>query len=88
MTEFWAATTNQGKLREFQTLLDPLQINLKSCRDLPTYNSPEETGSTFIENSRIKAKYMAAMLPDQWVFAEDSGIEVDGLDGSLGIHGI
>lgn len=81
------ATTNTGKLREIRALLAdlprPLEIIALSPRfdDLP---APEETGSTFAENARLKARYYADATGLLTV-AEDSGLEVDALDGRPGV---
>ncbi len=79
------ATTNQGKLREIQELLAGLPIDLKTLADFAPIEPPEETGSSFEENARIKASYYAAAtgMP---VVAEDSGLEVDVLDGAPGVQ--
>ena len=78
------ATNNQGKLREFRDLLDGCGFELVTPGDLGVPFDPEETGSTFEENATIKA--VAAMratgLP---ALADDSGLEVDALDGRPGV---
>ena len=48
---------------------------------------PEETGATYAENARIKARFGRGLAPaDAWVLGEDSGIEVEALDGAPGLH--
>lgn len=84
--DLWIATTNQGKLREIQALLADKDWTLHSLKELPAYTPPPETGTTFVENARIKAKSLAAMKPGQWVLAEDSGLEVTGLGNLPGVH--
>lgn len=78
------ATHNAGKLEEFRELLAPLGIAVTSAAELGLAE-PEETGTTFVENARIKA--LAAMratgLP---ALADDSGLEVDALDGAPGVY--
>ena len=81
------ATSNKGKLREFIRLFSelmpglPLTLTLGSEEGL----SPvEETGSTFVENARIKAM-AAAAESGKLCLAEDSGLEVDFLDGAPGV---
>lgn len=78
------ATNNQGKVAEFQQLLAPFnwQIIPQSEFNLP---SVEETGLTFIENAIIKARYASEKtgLP---AIADDSGLEVDALNGAPGIY--
>ncbi|MDE3155715.1 MAG: RdgB/HAM1 family non-canonical purine NTP pyrophosphatase [Acidobacteriota bacterium] len=79
------ATTNVGKLREIHALLDDLDLEVLTLADFPALTPPEETGRTFAENARQKARYYAAAtgLP---TVAEDSGLEVDVLRGEPGIH--
>jgi XTP/dITP diphosphohydrolase len=79
------ATTNPGKLREIRGILDGLPLDIRSLADVPGVAEPEETGATFEENARQKALYYAGAtgLP---VVAEDSGLEIDALDGAPGIY--
>jgi XTP/dITP diphosphohydrolase len=78
------ATHNAGKLAEMRDLLTPYGIAAKSAGELELVE-PEETGTTFAENARIKAR--AAALATGWpAFADDSGLVVDGLDGEPGIY--
>jgi XTP/dITP diphosphohydrolase len=78
------ATNNIGKFEEFTALLEPLGITTVFAKDrgLP---EPEETGTTFVENARIKAHAAAAAtgLP---ALADDSGIEIDALGGAPGVY--
>ncbi len=78
------ATHNSGKMEEFRHLLAPMGIDVTSAKDhdLP---EPEETGTTFVENARIKA-HAAAQATGLPALADDSGIEVDGLDGAPGVY--
>jgi XTP/dITP diphosphohydrolase len=77
-------TNNPGKLREFRQLLDGCGFELVTPRDLGVNFNPEETGSTFAENARMKAVEAARAcgLP---ALADDSGLEVDHLGGRPGI---
>lgn len=84
--DIWIATTNKGKLVEYKTLLDPQDIRVRSAQELPVYSAPPETGTTFVENARIKAKMMKSLQPGQWAMGEDSGLEVEGLNNLPGIH--
>jgi XTP/dITP diphosphohydrolase len=79
------ATTNRGKLREIGRILEGLPLELVRLDALPPIAEPEETGSTFAENARLKALYYsrATGLPS---VADDSGLEIDALDGAPGIH--
>ena len=78
------ASGNRGKLLELQRVLAPLQVTLRSQAE---YDVPEveETGLTFVENALIKARAACAHtgLPS---IADDSGLEVDYLDGQPGIY--
>ena len=79
------ATTNAGKVREIAGILEELPVELVSLADFPGLAEPEETGSTFAENARLKAIYYhhATKLPS---VADDSGLEIDALDGAPGVH--
>lgn len=85
MTELWVATTNQGKLNEFRNLMSS-KAELHSISELPVYSAPPETGATFVDNARIKARTLKAIKPGHWVVADDSGLEVEGLGGLPGVH--
>ncbi len=78
------ATHNAGKLEEIADLLSDLDISVIGAaeKNLP---EPEETGTTFIENARIKA-HAAAQATGLPALADDSGIEIDGLDGAPGVY--
>ena len=71
------ATSNQGKLKEFETLLAPLNWQFYSLQDLGI-DSPIEDGATFYENALIKAKH-AATISGFPAIADDSGLCVDSL---------
>jgi XTP/dITP diphosphohydrolase len=79
------ATTNPGKVREIRGILEGAPVELLSLDALPPVAEPEETGSTFAENARLKALYYANAtgLPS---VADDSGLEIDALDNAPGIH--
>jgi XTP/dITP diphosphohydrolase len=78
------ATHNPGKLREMRELLAPYGIATQSAGELGL-REPEETGTTFAENARIKA-LAAARASEKPAFADDSGLVIDALDGKPGIH--
>jgi len=79
------ASSNPGKLREIIALLSPLEIEPLSPRDIGLVIDVQETGTTYAENARLKAlAYQCASgLP---VLADDSGLEVDVLDGAPGVY--
>ncbi|GAB5052758.1 XTP/dITP diphosphatase [Pediococcus ethanolidurans] len=78
------ATNNDGKLREFQKLFVAKNIEVTSLKNYPEIGKIAETGMTFEENAIIKASAVAkkTKLP---VLADDSGLEVDALNGRPGI---
>lgn len=78
------ATHNQGKLEEITALFEPHGISVVGAKemDLP---EPEETGTTFVENARIKA-HAAAKATGLPALSDDSGIEIDGLDKAPGVY--
>lgn len=84
--EIVLATTNPGKLREFRELLKQsnLDIAVKSLADFPELPEIQETGQTFKENALIKATAVARHT-GLLTMADDSGLEVDYLDGAPGI---
>jgi XTP/dITP diphosphohydrolase len=79
------ATTNVGKIREIAGILEGLPVHLLTLADVPGIPEPDETGTTFAENARLKALYyhQATGLPS---VADDSGIEIEALGGAPGIH--
>ncbi|MDO8683209.1 MAG: XTP/dITP diphosphatase [Armatimonadota bacterium] len=79
------ATTNPGKVKEISRLLAGLSLNILSLADFPAIPQVEETGSTFTENAIIKARH-AAKYTGEMSLADDSGLEVDALDGKPGIQ--
>lgn len=78
------ASNNAGKIREINQLLAPLELNVVPMRDFTTEEAIED-GLSFVENAIKKARFAAAAsgLP---AIADDSGIEVDALDGAPGIY--
>jgi len=85
MTRLVVATTNRGKIREIEMLLNGVPFSLTSLTEWQHVVSPEETGRTFAENARLKAFYYAAHTGELTV-AEDSGLEIDALDGAPGVE--
>ncbi len=78
------ATNNDDKIREMSALLADLDITLKTRRDFDSFPDIEETGSTLQENAILKARGISSTfgLP---ALADDSGLEVDALNGAPGI---
>ncbi len=78
------ATNNKDKITEIRHLLDDLPVTILTRSDFLEFPDPEETGSTLAENAIIKAKAIAEFceLP---ALADDSGLEVDALNGAPGV---
>lgn len=84
--EIVVATGNPHKVEEIRAILGPAGVAVLGLDDLgPTFEEPEETGSTFEENAAIKARAYAKVT-DRVVLADDSGLEVDALGGAPGVH--
>jgi XTP/dITP diphosphohydrolase len=79
------ATQNKDKIREIRKLLDDLPVTIKTCDDFPDFPDIEETGTTLEENAILKAKGIAEFTHCA-ALADDSGLEVDALDGAPGVY--
>jgi XTP/dITP diphosphohydrolase len=79
------ATTNPGKVREYADLFAGLPFELVSLANAGINHDVDETGTTYAENALLKARDYAAH--SRWLtLADDSGLEVDALDGRPGVH--
>jgi XTP/dITP diphosphohydrolase len=85
MARLLVATTNQDKVREIRQLLDGIPFEVITLQQWPDVAAPEETGRTFEENAQAKALYYASAIGELTV-AEDSGLEVEALDGRPGVE--
>ena len=85
MSYIVAATANLHKVEEYKKLLGDMDVEIKSIADFPNFPEVEENGSSFKENAAIKAK-AASKYCEAAAFADDSGLEVDALDGRPGIY--
>ena len=83
ITKILVGTNNTGKLREIKDLL-PKNLKIYSTADF-NIKSPPENGKTFKENSLIKARYFSKKSK-MICLSDDSGLEVDILDGNPGIY--
>lgn len=79
------ATHNRGKLREYRTLLADLPLTVINLDEAGISVDVEETGTTFTDNALLKARAYAAMS-GHLCWADDSGLEVDALDGAPGVY--
>ena len=85
LKEVVIATLNEGKLKEFKSLLGQLGIEVHSLDEFKNIPDVEETGKTFEENAKIKAEFIRDLLNIP-VIADDSGLVVDALNGQPGIY--
>ena len=76
---------NPGKVREICELLAKVDVEVLPLSRFPGVRAPDETGETFEENAALKAVGLARQVRE-WVLADDSGLEVDALDGRPGVH--
>lgn len=85
MTHYLIATGNAHKAEEFRRIYAQAPFQLRDLSDFPPIPEPIEDGETFLANARIKSQYYCQKtgLPS---IADDSGLEVDALDGAPGIH--
>ena len=79
------ATNNQDKIKEIKFLLEDLPITILSKNDFLEFPDVEETGKTLKENALLKAKTIADYC-DMPALADDSGLEVDALNGAPGVY--
>jgi len=79
------ATTNEGKVKEIKEILEGFPVEVVSMKEMDITTDIEENGTTFEENSLIKAREISKLtgLP---ALADDSGLEVDYLNGEPGIY--
>lgn len=84
--ELLIATQNKGKVKEYQRLLADLDVNIIGLADVDLGDMDvEETGTTFEENAILKAKAYA-QASGKLTLADDSGLEVDALEGRPGVY--
>ena len=79
------ATNNPHKVEEFRSIFFPFDVILQTPDELGLFNDVEESGNTYFENARLKAEAYWQDGESQ-VLADDSGLEVEALNGAPGIH--
>lgn len=79
------ATNNRDKVKEIRHLLDDLPVTILTADDFLEFPDPEETGTTLVENAVLKARAIAQFC-DLPALADDSGLEVDALNGAPGVY--
>lgn len=84
----YLATANRHKTREISEMLRGNTFEVRDLTDCAGYVAPEETGTTFLDNARIKATALRKFLGSRtaFVLADDSGLECDALSGAPGVH--
>jgi XTP/dITP diphosphohydrolase len=82
----YVATTSEGKLRDFRVAAEAHSLAIQPLPGMKTITAPEETGLTFQQNANLKAVYYSNLLSGELVVADDSGLEVDALDGAPGVR--
>jgi XTP/dITP diphosphohydrolase len=86
LIRLWCATGNPGKLREFRLAArHHPEVQIELLPDFERIPPCVEDGRTFEENAILKARYYAQHAPG-WLFADDSGLEVDALGGAPGVY--
>lgn len=80
------ATGNAGKMKEIRMILADLGAEVVSMKEAGAVVDIEEDGSTYEENALIKARAVAAAVPEDIVLADDSGLEIDALNGEPGVY--
>jgi XTP/dITP diphosphohydrolase len=86
MKRILIATSNPGKLRDFAGAAGPLKIEIACIPNFATLPPVVEDGPTFEANACKKAASYSQEVPGEVVLADDSGLEVDALKGSPGVH--
>ncbi len=79
------ATSNEDKIREIVEILADLPVQFRNLKDYPGLAEPVEDAETFLGNAEKKALHYAK-LTGLWALADDSGLEVDCLNGLPGVH--
>lgn len=77
------ATRNAHKTGEIRTMIGD-RFEVLDATSFPDFPEIEETGTTFLENARLKAEGISRCI-EGWVLSDDSGLEVDALDGAPGV---
>ncbi|MEK6398828.1 MAG: non-canonical purine NTP pyrophosphatase [Terriglobus sp.] len=83
----YVASSNAGKLRDFRTAAAETEgFDIQPLPGLADIPAPPEDEDTFEGNARVKAAYYSRLAPGHWVIADDSGLEVDTLNGLPGVR--
>ena len=82
----YSASSNAGKLRDFAAAASVFGVEIQVLPGLAEIPAPAEDGATFEANARLKAEAYSRARPGLLVLADDSGLEVDALNGAPGVH--
>ncbi|HSO58917.1 MAG TPA: XTP/dITP diphosphatase [Paenisporosarcina sp.] len=85
MKQIIIATKNKGKAKDFEAIFNPYGFEVLTLHDVAQDMDVEETGTTFAENAILKAEALAERL-QTFVIADDSGLEIDALNGAPGVY--
>lgn len=85
MTQLLLASRNPGKCREMRVLLQPLGVEIIDVSELETDLRVDEIGKTYAENASLKARVFAERFR-LWAIGDDTGLEVDALEGAPGLY--
>jgi XTP/dITP diphosphohydrolase len=86
MKRIFIATSNQGKLRDFGGAAAGYEVEVAALPELSSLPAVVEDGDTFEANARKKAETYSRYAPGEIVLCDDSGLEVDALNGAPGVH--
>lgn len=86
MRRILIATSNPGKLRDFAGAASAHGIEIAGIPNFDALPTVVEDGTTFEENARKKAEQYGRYMPGEIVVADDSGLEIDALNGEPGVH--
>jgi XTP/dITP diphosphohydrolase len=86
MRKVLIATSNPGKLRDFAGATAVVEIEIAGIPNFSSLPTVVEDGTTFEENARRKAEQYSHYVPGEVVVADDSGLEIDALNGEPGVH--
>lgn len=86
MPRIFVASSNPGKLADFATAAKAHSIEVLPLSGIKSIEPPEETGSTFEENARLKADFYSVHVPGEILIADDSGLTVAALGGEPGVR--
>jgi XTP/dITP diphosphohydrolase len=85
-SRIFVASSNPGKLADFAAAAKVHNIEVLALSGIKEIAAPEETGSTFEENARLKAEYYSRHVPGEILIADDSGLTVEALKGEPGVR--